>query len=170
MSRIDPVNLSYAEVGTGKYLTFSAAPDTYVIALSMIMVNKCAVYDLPKAALGQRRKEIRGNFHSQEFERMMGVLGIVYRRNLFKPSIFDSAIQFTTIPLASSQNGICFIFRLYNLELKLMGQTAPITPKKWQGTLKNNIGQSYSGTSTGYKKVKSSYDHGKLYFYVAYEV
>jgi hypothetical protein len=118
LSRIDPAELSYARVGSGDYLTLSAAPETNAIALSMIMVNKCVLTYLPtNDEGGQKRKEISGHFHSQELERIMGVLGLVYGRDHFKPSVYHSAVQFTTIPLAHSfpKTGMYIIFAYTSL-------------------------------------------------------
>jgi hypothetical protein len=110
LSRINPDDLACSQLGANNnYVTFSASPENQVIALSMIMVNKCAVYNLPREALNQKRKEISGHFHSQEFDRMMGVLSVVYGINRLKPYIFQSAIPFTTIPIGySNPNGMFF--------------------------------------------------------------
>ena len=117
LSRVNPAELSHAQAGTG-YLNISGVADTNAIALSMIVVKKCVLYHLPHDDMGQKkRKEIHGYFHSQELERMMGVLGLVYGRRNFIPSVFQSAVQFTTIPLShSTQNtGMYFIFAYTSL-------------------------------------------------------
>ena len=74
-------------------------------------------------------------------------------------SIYDHS----PLPLYS-EHGYVFYLCLYKLELRLMDETALITPRKWESALKNSSGHLYSGTSSGYKKVKSSLDHGELFF------
>jgi hypothetical protein len=127
LSRVDPGQLSHAQYGTGDYLNISGVGDTNAIALSMIIVKKCALYRISRDDDEKTRKEIHGHFHTQELRRMMGVLGLVYGRRNFIPGVFKTAVQFTTIPLAHStpnthstrNTGMYFIFAYTSLNLGL---------------------------------------------------
>ncbi|KAG6376624.1 hypothetical protein JVT61DRAFT_1607 [Boletus reticuloceps] len=104
LSRVDPGLLSTRRVSsmtnnTGLVFANSARKDSaYAMCVSILYVTDCSLYN-PRRSFslnGPGLRVIEGDFLVQEFERLLGCLGVVYKSCTFGFDLFMAHFQFRT--------------------------------------------------------------------------
>ncbi|KAF8125102.1 hypothetical protein EV363DRAFT_1299356 [Boletus edulis] len=104
LARVDPSVLTTRRVSsitnnTGLIFANRARNDsTYAMCMSIIYVTDCSLYNprRPFTLDGPGLRVIEGDFLVQEFERLLGCLGVVYNTTTFGFDLFTSHFQFRT--------------------------------------------------------------------------
>ncbi|KAH7918323.1 hypothetical protein BV22DRAFT_1134676 [Leucogyrophana mollusca] len=97
-SRVDPKCLTYRSSSKNSYVAFTNATWKTALCISVILVNSSFVGRPNNNSAGGPRKEIRGFFHSQEFERFAGMLGAVFHGQEFWVDAQNMCMRFYTLP------------------------------------------------------------------------
>ncbi|KAG6375185.1 hypothetical protein JVT61DRAFT_3394 [Boletus reticuloceps] len=104
LSRVDPGILATRRVSSitnnsGLVFANRAHKDSpYAMCVSIIYVTDCSLYNpcRPFTINGPGLRVIEGDFLVQEFERVLGCLGVMYKKSTFGFDLFTSHFQFRT--------------------------------------------------------------------------
>jgi hypothetical protein len=98
LSRIDPARLTHQGQGknTSYIQTISSAQVAAALCLSPIFVTESHLHEPKKTTFVDPFKCISGILHAQEFERLAGVVGMVFNMPSMTTQLYASAITFGT--------------------------------------------------------------------------
>jgi hypothetical protein len=105
-SRSDPRKIILSKIGNNEYacLPLNGPGNTIVVFTSSIVVTECKLVYGTTGAI--KRKYIRGLFHSQEYERMVAYMCMIYQVEAFSAPIYgeEPSINFSTFAEKGKHN------------------------------------------------------------------
>ena len=120
LSRVDPAFVSIGHHGKKHF--HRVANDQPLLFTSVILVDQCYLAEGRSTNNGKLHKLIKGNLIEGEFERFVGVVGMVIRQRKFRAQLYKDVFDFTTFMDFgdSGASAVCFLLCLF-----LTGLTCP---------------------------------------------
>jgi hypothetical protein len=95
LSRVDPSRVAVAPIGSQRHLIVPGSPNHYCLAVSLIYVHECSVI-VPKASGVTLVKKVGALLHSQEMERLIGCVGMLYDSQVLDANMYGWVLYFET--------------------------------------------------------------------------
>ena len=95
LSRVDPSLVAVASIGSQHHLIVPGSPNHYCLAVSLVYIHECSVV-VPKASGVTLVKKVGGLLHSQEIERLVGCVGMLYDSQILEANMFGWVLYFET--------------------------------------------------------------------------
>jgi hypothetical protein len=135
LSRVDPAFVSIGHHGKKHF--HRVANDQPLLFTSVILVDQCHLAEGRSTNSGKLHKVIKGQLIEGEFERFVGIIGMVIRERKFRAQLYKDILDFSTFMDFgdSGVSAVCFLHCLFLTCLTcLLGSSSSTPVKRGKGS------------------------------------